>query len=441
MANKKIYLVSLGCAKNKVDSEMMLGQLKMDGWQITKHPDQAQTIVVNTCSFIEAAIDESIETILSLANYKKHGKCRRLIVAGCLPERFREELGRELPEVDYFLGTGGFDQIAATATAGHAVKRIQLPDPEMLEVPADGLYRVRSEGPMAYLKIAEGCHRRCTYCVIPRLRGKQKSRSIESLVAEAKRLVAAGTKELVLIAQESSAYAAEGKKEGQLTQLLERIAVLNAATWIRVLYLHPASVDDGLIDTMAVLPNVCSYFDIPIQHASDRMLKRMGREYTKAELYRLFARIRAKMPEAALRTTAMVGFPGETEADFKELLKFCGEIAFDHLGAFVYSDAKDLPAHGLKGHIDTETAQNRHDRIMAMQQEISQTKLQNYVGQNHPVLVEEQIEPGLYLGRTKFQAPEVDGVTYIHTKNADIGDVLMTRITDALEYDISGDAE
>lgn len=440
MASKKIHLVSLGCAKNQVDSEMMLGQLRMAGWEITEKPEAAQTIVVNTCSFIEAAIDESIETILSLAHYKKHGKCRRLIVTGCLPERFREKLGLELPEVDYFLGTGGFDRIAAIATGESDAKRIQLPDPEQLEMPAEGLYRVRSDGPMAYLKIAEGCNRRCTYCVIPKLRGKQKSRSIEALVDEAKRLVAAGAKELVLIAQESSAYAGEGEKKGQLAQLLEQIAVSNADTWIRVLYLHPASIDDGLINTMAALPNICSYFDIPIQHASDRMLKRMGRQYTQADLYHLFERIRAKMPDATLRTTVMVGFPGETEADFEALLKFCDQIAFDHLGAFVYSDAEDIASHRLKGHIDTKIAQNRHDRIMSGQQEISLAKLQHHVGKCYPVLVEETVEPGLYLGRTRFQAPEVDGVTYVHTKKAEIGDMLMTRITDALEYDIIGDA-
>lgn len=440
MAEKTVHLVSLGCAKNRVDSDMMLGQLELAGWQITDQPEAARVILVNTCSFIEAAIDESIETILTLARFKKRGKCRRLIVTGCLPERFREALGHELPEVDYFLGTGGFDRIAAVAEENTDAARIQLPDPEKLEILSDGPYRVQSDGPMAYLKIAEGCNRHCTYCVIPRLRGKQKSRPAEALVEEAGRLLAAGAKELTLIAQESSGYDGLGPAEGQLSDLLERIAALRSDVWIRILYLHPASVDDRLIDTMAALPNVCPYFDIPIQHASDRMLRRMGREYTRADLYRLFERIRAKIPDAALRTTVLVGFPGETEIDFETLLQFCKETCFDHLGAFIYSDADDLPSHRLKGHVNADTAKKRYDRVMARQQKISQAKLKHHIGQGQVVLIEEKVEAGLYLGRTCFQAPEVDGLTYVHTQKAAIGDMVLARITDALEYDLIGDA-
>jgi ribosomal protein S12 methylthiotransferase len=433
-----------------VDSEIMLGRLKRAGWTLTDDPEEAHTIVVNTCSFIESAAQESLETILELAECKKSGSCRRLVVTGCLPERYREKVLESLPEVDVFLGTGAFDQIVKAVGKSPLGREAILPDPDRAYLETPNTPRVLSAAHMAYLKIAEGCGRTCTYCIIPKLRGSQKSRRPEDVVVEAQELVASGVKELVLVAQDTTAYGADLAPPVTLGSLIHCLAHVSSgkgrkkeAPWIRVLYGHPETLDESFIRAVAAHPNVCSYFDVPIQHASNRMLKRMGRRYTCDKLRKLFQRIREIVPDAALRTTAIVGFPGETDQDFQDLLDLAEEIRFDHLGAFVYSDAEDVSSHRLRGHVPPVVAQDRYDQLMSTQMDVAAEKNQKCIGRMFQVLIEEDLGNHLFAGRTAFQAPDVDGVTYVNTANCGrplpIGRFVLARINDALEYDLMGE--
>ena len=446
----KLYLESLGCARNLVDSEIMIGRLKKAGWEIIDDPEEADAIIVNTCSFIESAADESIDTILELAEYKKRGKCDRLVVAGCLPERYREAIVAELPEVDIFLGTGAFDQIVKAVGGPKHTHECVLPDPDLTEPQDIDAPRHLTLPHMAYLKIAEGCSRHCTYCVIPRLRGRQKSRPVDDIVAEARNLIEAGVKELVLVAQDTTFYGRDLQPSSNLTQLTERLVSIpkhagerQESPWFRFLYGHPESIEDSFIKAVAAHPHVCSYFDIPIQHASSALLKQMGRHYNRQYLSRLFDKIRKEIPEAALRTTIIVGFPGETDKDFQELISFVEEVRFDHLGVFLYSDSEDLPSHRISGRVPAAVARDRYHQLMSSQSDISSRNNQKYVGKSVSVLVEERLEKHLFAGRTFFQAPEVDGVTYINTGkfqlDLKIGSFADMRVTDALEYDLIGD--
>ncbi|MGE0087153.1 MAG: 30S ribosomal protein S12 methylthiotransferase RimO [Desulfococcaceae bacterium] len=437
----KIHLASMGCARNLVDSEEMLGRLQAAGWQITDNPEEAHAIIVNTCSFIESAAQESVDVILELAQLKQNGKCQNLIVTGCLPERYRENIAQQIPEVDLFLGTGAFDQIVQAVNGTLKAPKCILPDPDSIAVPGPDVQRVQSFSHMAYLKIAEGCSRHCTYCIIPQLRGKQKSRNPEHILAEARRLAEKGVKEIVLVAQDSTAYGIDLEIKTNLAMLLESLAALSPEIWIRVMYGHPESINENIIRTMTEHDNICSYFDLPIQHASDKILKKMGRYHSSEDLRCLFDSIRKANPDASLRTTVIVGFPGETEKDFSQLLAFAEEIRFDHLGVFTYSDADDLASHSLPGHVSQKIAQERYDRLMACQMEISAQKNQKYLDSTLKVLIEELPEPGVAEGRTCFQAPEVDGMVYVHHKgNLNIGDFAEVRITDTLEYDLVGEA-
>jgi len=456
----KLYLLSLGCARNLVDSEIMLGRIKRAGWTIVEEPQEAEVIVVNTCSFIEDAADESIEMILELAQYKQAGSCRRLVVAGCLPERYRQEIANQMPEVDAFLGTGAYDQIVATVEGSNSSGGCLLPDPDSNPAQDTDSPRALSESHMAYLKVAEGCSRHCTYCIIPKLRGKKRSRPPQEVIVEAQYLLDAGVKELVLVAQDTTSYGKDLQPPVNLGQLVESLAGLpvnparqpgahvagNAAdhAWIRVLYGHPESIDDDFIKTVASHPNVCSYFDIPIQHVSSPILKKMGRQYTRNNLQRLFDKIRSQVPDAVLRTTLILGFPGETEKDFETLLRFIKNTRFDHLGVFFYSDSGDLPSHALPDHVPAGVAQERYDQLMSCQLDISAQNYQKYIGQTLEVLVEEKVEDRLYAGRTTFQAPEVDGMTYIkfgeRQPDAKIGSFVRIKVTDAMEYDLIGDS-
>jgi len=436
---KKLHLVSLGCAKNLVDSEAMLGRLKKAGWIITQNPAEAETIIVNTCSFIEPAVNESIDTILELASLKKNGSLRCMIVAGCLPERFREEIINTLPEVDIFLGTGAYDKIVQAAEGSLNCSKCMLPDPNSIPLPDPDAPRVLSDSCAAYIKIAEGCSSSCTYCIIPKLRGKQRSRTPESIVSEARFLISAKVRELILVSQDTTNYGRDLGARYDLTILLERISELSGDVWIRVLYGHPASINDSIIRTITTHHNICSYFDIPIQHASNSVLKRMGRHYTRTDLYRLFDNIRSIAPDAALRTTAIVGFPGEKDEDFQQLLDFVKDIRFDNLGVFLYSDFHDLPSHGFTGHVPKKVAKKRYDRLMSCQLEISTENNRKYIDRVYNVLVEASSEENLFLGRTSFQAPEVDGVTFIKAKQLPVGRFARVKITDAYEYDLSGE--
>lgn len=433
-----VYLESLGCAKNLVDGELMLGRLSDAGYKIVVDPAKARTILINTCSFIESAINESIDTILELAKYKRNGKCRRIIVTGCLPERFREKIIKTLPEVDFFLGTGAYSKIVQAVEGIPIASGIFLPDPCLTFLNYSGEPRIRTAPYMAYLKIAEGCSRRCTYCIIPKLRGKQRSREIEDVVSEAKSLIESGVKELILVAQDTSSYGKDIGCSVNLAKLIERISGLSDDIWIRILYGHPESIDTDTIKAMAYPRNVCSYFDIPIQHASRNVLKRMGRNYNQTELLKLFDKIRSADSDAVLRTTVITGFPGETDKDFDELLSFMEKVKFDHLGAFVYSDSKDIASHKLSEKVRKNVAKKRYDRIMSCQMEISSQNTRRHIGKVFDVLVEEFPEERLCIGRTKYQAPEVDGITYISGEMKK-GAFVRTKIIDALEYDLVGE--
>ncbi len=436
---KKLHLISLGCAKNLVDSELMLGCLKQSGWIMTREPAEAEAIVVNTCSFIESAADESIDAILEAAAYKKEGRCRQLIVTGCLPERYRDKIVEALPEVDLFLGTGAYDQIARALADADKRHRCLLPDPNEMALQEAGMPRISTTPHLAYLKISEGCDRRCTYCIIPKLRGRQRSRPVEDIVAEARKLADAGAKELVLVAQDTTAYGRDLQPPADFSRLLESVASAAENAWIRFLYGHPQSMDEGVVRSVAGRVNICPYFDIPIQHASDPVLKKMGRDYGREDLVRLFAGIRKLLPAAALRTTVIVGFPGETDQDFDQLMRFVKTVRFDHLGVFVYSDSEDLPSHRLGRRVSAKLAEKRRDLLMRLQAGISRQNNQKYVGTVRRVIIEEVVETGLYSGRTVFQAPEVDGVTYVHAEKLEIGSVTNVKINDVLAYDLVGE--
>jgi ribosomal protein S12 methylthiotransferase len=448
---KKLYLESMGCARNQVDSEIMNGRLIKAGWALTDDPGEAATIVVNTCSFIESAAQESIDTILELAEYKKEGTCTRLVVTGCLPERYREDIVTSLPEADVFLGTGAYDQIISAVQDPKFTNQCVLPDPDLISLQDKDSPRDLSQPHLAYLKIAEGCSKACTYCIIPKLRGNQRSRLPQDIVSEARRLVADGAKELVLVAQDTTAYGRDLAQSVNLGQLMGRLANIKFddeqnidGPWFRVLYGHPESIEDSFIKSVASFHNVCSYFDIPIQHASTGVLKRMGRRYNRSNLSRLFDRIRTHVPDAVLRTTIIVGFPGETDQDFEELMDFAEEVRFDHLGVFIYSDSDDLSSHHLSSHVPKDVARERYHQIMSAQSGISSENNQKYIGKIVKVLVEESLENNLFAGRTNFQAPEVDGISYINTSrlpfDLKIGYFTDMRVTDAMEYDLMGEA-
>lgn len=453
----KLNLVSLGCARNLVDSEIMLGRLREKGWAITDDPADAEVIIVNTCSFIEPAINESIDTIFELAGYKKNGACRRLIVTGCLLQRFGQEIVKTLPEVDVFLGTGAFDKIIEAAE-GSINSDCLLPNPDLLPLQGQNTPRVQSSSYMAYLKIAEGCSRHCTYCIIPKLRGKQKSRLAADIIAEASHLNSSGIKELVLIAQDTTSYGKDLRNGSDLSQLLTNLSGISEPNrfcsvragyandlWIRVLYMHPESIEDSVVKAVAENENICSYFDIPIQHAANKVLKRMGRHYTRDDLHRLIDKIRLRIPDAAIRTTVIVGFPGEADKDFETLLSFVEDMRFDHLGVFIYSDFKDLPSHRLADQVPEHVANMRYDRLMSIQAEISMENNLKYAGRIVKVLVEEKIEENLFSGRTFFQAPDVDGIIYIKTgklhSGLSIGSFADVKITKTEEYDLRGEVK
>lgn len=448
-----IFLESLGCCRNLVDSEVMLGRLAAAGHGVVHDPAEADVIIVNTCGFISAASAEAVDTILELAEWKQNGRCKRLIVTGCLPERFKDDdLASELPEVDAFVGTGACDEIVRVVESTEFMSL--LPDVLDRQMQGHPLPRLSTLDYLAYVKISEGCDRHCTYCIIPKLRGIQRSRTIDAVVEESEILVRNGAREIVLVGENTSDYGMdfEGNDSGVnpgvnpkvnlallLTTLSEKIKTLDPDVWIRLLYTHPSSLDHDAIKAIADLDNVCTYFDVPTQHANSRILRRMGRNYTGEDLNGLIASIRKTAPDAALRTTLITGFPGETEADFNEMLKFVKTTKFDQLGVFVYSDSDDLASHSLADHVDEETGEERRDAIMAAQAEISEELNESYLGKTLTVLVDENPDPGIYLGRTSFQAPEVDGITFIYGENIDIGTFVRVKITETHAYDLVGE--
>jgi ribosomal protein S12 methylthiotransferase len=437
-----IHLISLGCPKNLVDSEVMLGRLLEAGHTITSDASEADCVVVNTCSFIQPAVNESIDTILEMGSWKQEALGRRLIVVGCLPQRFGEELARELPEVDCFLGTGAFDRVTEAVEGSLKGSPLLLPRPETAFASQRRVPRFPPTPPhRAYLKVAEGCSDKCTYCIIPKLRGPHKSRPMEELLSEARGLAESGVKELVLVAQNTTAYGRDLGHGYGLAHLLHELAAISRLKWIRTLYGHPEYVTESLLATIAAHRKLCSYFDIPIQHVSEPVLKKMGRPNKPEHILHLFEHIREEVPDACIRTTLMVGFPGETEDDFQSLLDFVQEVRFDHLGAFMYSGANDLPSHSLKGHVPADVKRERFHRLMTRQAELSQVNIQRYVGSILEVLVEGPSEHphGGWIGRTWFQAPDIDGIVHIAEGALQGGKFVKVRITGACSnYDLAG---
>ena len=436
-----VAAASLGCAKNLVDTETMLGLLSQDGYEIVSDAARAQVILVNTCGFIGDAKEESIDTILRMAQYKEEGECRLLIVTGCLAERYRSEILAELPEVDAVVGTGDFVQITQVVERALGGEKVELYGHADAYLP-EGLPRMTSTAPhTAYLKIADGCDNHCTYCVIPSLRGPYHSRRMEDIVSEAQQLSAAGVRELILIAQDTTRYGVDLYGTPMLPTLIEKLCAIEKLHWLRLHYCYPEAVTDALLDVMAGNEKVCRYLDIPIQHASDEVLKRMGRKTNKAEILGLLDRIRKKMPDAALRTSLIVGFPGETEEQYHELVDFVREAQFDRLGVFGYSREEGTPAARLKGQISKSIKDQRRAQLMETAQRISLEKNQARVGCEMEVLCEGYDEENfLYYGRSRFDSPDIDGMVYFAAhREIEAGEFVTVRILCAEEYDLTGE--
>lgn len=439
-----VAFTSLGCDKNRVDSEVMLGILAQKGFQAVADEAQADIIVVNTCCFIKDALEESIETILEMAEYKKTGNCKGLIVAGCLGQRYEEEFFNELPEVDAIIGTAAYESVAEVAAeilAGKTGERY-LEDIDRPMEDANGKLRVLSTAPyFAYLKISEGCDNHCTYCVIPKLRGKHRSRGMESLVEEATVLAQNGVKELVIVAQDTSIYGRDLYGEPKLHILLEKLAEIEGIEWIRLLYCYPETLTKETIDVMAKNEKICHYIDMPIQHGNDSVLKRMGRKSSQALIKEKVSALRQAMPDIAIRTTLIVGFPGESEEEFNDLMQFVEEMKFDRLGVFSYSQEDGTPAARMDNQIDDEIKESRRDIIMDIQKNIAAALCEKEVGKVVQVLVEGKLpEESIYCGRTRRDAPDIDGLVFLNAEEEIYsGDFVTVEIREAGDYDLMGD--
>jgi ribosomal protein S12 methylthiotransferase len=434
----RVYMHTLGCPKNRVDSEIMLGTLVREGFRLEQDPARAEIIVVNTCGFLQSAEEESVDAILELAAMKQEGRCRKLVVAGCLVQRHAEELSRELPEVDHFLGTGAYAEIARVVSDAQA-KRLVVPDPDFVHSAASP--RVNSlPSHTAYLKIAEGCDNACAFCIIPALRGAQRSRPVDDVVAEAAALAAQGTVELSLVAQDLTAYGQDLPGRVRLHHLLPELARVDGIRWLRLHYAYPRDVPDALVEAIAGEPKIVKYLDMPLQHSSDRLLRSMKRGRDSVFLRELLARLRSRVPGIALRTSLIVGLPGETEEDFQDLLRFVEEQRFERLGVFSYSQEKGTPAAEMPGQVPEEVKRERHARIMELQQGISAEHQRSLLGRRLEVLVEGRSEETEHLlaGRHAQQAPEIDGLTYVNEGVAYPGEIVTVEITDAHAYDLVG---
>ena len=436
----KILFISLGCDKNLADSEEMLGLLTAGGHEITDDETQADAIVINTCCFIKDAKEESVEAILEMAEYKKTGSCHALIVTGCMAQRYQKEIIEEVPEVDAVLGTTSYGDIVKAleeAVAGNHFEEFRDID----YLPDTGSKRVLTTGGhFGYLKIAEGCDKHCTYCIIPKLRGKFRSVPMERLIAQAEDMAEQGVKELILVAQETTVYGKDLYGKKSLHILLKKLCEIRGIRWIRILYCYPEEIYDELIETIRDEKKICHYLDIPIQHASDRILKRMGRRTSKQELIDIVGKLRKEIPDIVLRTTLITGFPGETEEDHEELKEFVDEMEFDRLGVFTYSPEENTPAAEMADQVPEEVKEERRDELMELQQEISYDRGQDRIGQELLVMIEGKVaDESAYIGRTYGDAPKVDGYIFVQT-----GELLMTgdfakvRVTGALEHDLIG---
>lgn len=437
----KILFISLGCDKNLVDSEVMLKLLEKKGYQFTDDETEADIIIINTCCFIGDAKEESVNTILEMAEYRKSGSCKALIVTGCLAQRYQKEILDEIEEVDAVLGTATYDAIAETVEkALEGRKELRFEDIDRL-VPEQGGRVLTTGGHYAYLKIAEGCDKHCTYCIIPRLRGHFRSVPEERLLAEAEELAEQGVKELILVAQETTVYGVDLYGEKRLPQLLKKLAGIPGIRWIRVQYCYPEEITEELIQIIKEEPKICHYLDLPIQHASDRILKRMGRRTTQADLRRIIGRLREAIPDICLRTTLISGFPGETKEDHEELMRFVDDCEFDRLGVFAYSAEEDTPAAAMPDQIPEEVKEDRRAEIMELQQEIAFEKAEGMTGRELTVMIEGKVaDENVYVGRTYMDAPGVDGYLFLNTDETLMsGDFARVRVTGAAEYDLIGE--
>ena len=440
--NYSVSFVSLGCDKNLVDSEHMLGLLNQGGFTLIGDENKADVVVVNTCCFIEDAKKESIENILQVASYKETGNCKALIVTGCMAQRYKEEILNEIPEVDAVVGTTSYDKIVDIANGilekkGLRTQQFDLIDREMLEEMPRIL---TTAGYFAYVKISEGCDKHCTYCIIPKLRGKYRSRKMNKILEEVRTLAKDGVSEIILVAQDTTEYGKD-LENASLAKLLHEMGKIEGIEWIRILYCYPESITDELIDEIKNNPKVCKYLDIPIQHASTNVLKRMARKSTYEELVDTIAKLRNEIPDIAIRTTLIVGFPGETEEDFEVLYNFVKATRFDRLGVFTYSREEDTPAAQFENQIDEKVKIQRRDAIMALQHGISSELTASKIGKNMRVLIEGKIsDEDVYIGRTYADAPDIDGEVFVEYEGELIsGDFVNVRITAANDYDLIGE--
>ena len=436
-----ILFVSLGCDKNLVDSEVMLGLLANHGHQMVDSEEDADVIVVNTCCFINDAKEESIQTILEMAEYKKTGSIKALIVTGCLAQRYKQEIMDEIEEVDAVLGTTSYDKIVEVideALQGH--KSLELTDIDALPT-VDSKRLVTTGGHFAYLKIAEGCDKHCTYCIIPKIRGNFRSVPMERLIKEARDLVEQGVKEIILVAQETTLYGVDLYGKKSLHVLLKELCKIGGLRWIRILYCYPEEITDELIQVIKEEDKICNYLDIPIQHASDGVLKRMGRRTSKQQLIDTVKKLREEIPDIALRTTLITGFPGETEEQHEELMEFVDEMEFDRLGVFTYSPEEDTPAATMLDQIEESVKEDRQAELMELQQEIAFDLAERMIGKEVIVMFEGKVaDENVYVGRTYMDAPNVDGLIFVETNEELMsGDFAKVRITGALEYDLIGE--
>ncbi|OJV64641.1 MAG: ribosomal protein S12 methylthiotransferase RimO [Clostridiales bacterium 38-18] len=441
---KKVFIETLGCSKNLNDSEIMLGILD-DHYTLCEDVSEAEVVIVNTCSFIHDAKEESIETILELSKLKTNGNCEKLIVTGCLSQRYPETLLEEIPEIDAVIGTSNFYEIEEVLDVlydeknSHHHNKLFMKNVD-IEIP-EALPRIlTTPSHYAYLKIAEGCDNKCTYCIIPKLRGKYRSRKIEDIVEEAQDLASMGIKELMIIAQDTSRYGIDIYEEAKLDVLLAELSKIEGIKWIRVHYSYPDILDDRLLDGFFNNEKVVNYFDIPVQHASDNILKLMNRRTSLKDIEAIISKIRSRDPRAVIRTTVIVGFPGETQADFDILMNFVEKVRFDRLGAFEYSFEEDTPSAKLPNHLSDEIKKERRELLMEKQMIISESLSYEKIGSVYEVVIEEVAEAGkILVGRTAFDAPDIDGVVYVHTAlPIEFGTFVNVKITDALEYDLIG---
>lgn len=440
--NIKIAFISLGCDKNLVDSEIMIGLLTKAGYTIISDYSKADVIVVNTCCFIEDATQESIDNILELSQYKLEGKCKALIVTGCMAQRYKEEIFKEIPEVDAIIGTTSYEQIVNIideVLKGHKIELFNPIDNKINESITNNRI-ISTAGYYAYLKIAEGCNNHCTYCIIPKIRGKYRSRSIESLINETKILVNQGVKELIIVAQDITNYGLDLYGENKLCELLKKLVQIDNLEWIRLLYAYPEQITDELIDTIASESKICNYLDMPIQHSSDRILKKMARKTNQAQIKQTIFKLRNKIPDISLRTTLITGFPDETEEDFNNMVEFVKNIEFDRLGVFTYSRQEDTPAYNYPNQIDENTKLERKNIIMNIQKDISAKKCNEDIGKTFKVLIDGKLaDENVYCGRTYKDAPDVDGLVFVDTnKDFMSGDFVSVCIKEASDYDLIG---